>query len=361
MAIGKMECYRRTVIGDNMDGFTSSVDLHQDIRSFGRTYFQDGILWFNWSAAGFSLRFTGTKIIAQFHSNAPQTSDYAYLNVWIDGKPQPDLLLDQPQMRVILASQLDAAIPHTLTVRKRTNARASSAGISSLLICNGKAEAPPEIKSPLIEFIGDSLTVGYVASDFGPEADAWSTATEDVSHTYCPAVAQAFGAEYQVVAISGRGIVRNNGGDTDKLFPEIYGQLDLYNWPGREYSFSSQPDLLVVNLGSNDESDANRSLPVQEFQQGTASFLRSLRQKHPNSYILYTYGLQRNTLCQPIREIIEDFKAQNDSKISFFQFRQCSASELHLNHPVSSAYRARIGELVQAIQQLTGWEQKLSI
>lgn len=332
-----------------------NFNLQKEVLYFGRTYKKGSVQWFNWSGSGFSIRFRGSSVAAEFYSNAPDVKNFAYLKVYVDGVEQKDILLKEECQIVMLAEGLDATQQHTIEVRKRTNARSSTAGIGRLVLMDGTILEPEKPKERLIEFIGDSLTVGYMASKDGKSASAWSTTTEDVTGTYCPQVAQAFGAEYQVVAISGRGVVRNNGGDTNVLFPDIYREIDYYNNPGTPYDFALQPDVIVINLGTNDESDANKALPAEEFRQGLYSFLKEVRQYNPDAQILYTYGLVRVGLSSSIEEVIHQLQNEGDEKIHYLQLTQCESWELNLNHTVSTAYTSRGDAIIGKIREITGW------
>lgn len=331
-------------------------DLREDVRYFGRIYEKARIHWFNWSGSGFSVRFQGSSLVAEFYSNAPETKDLAYLKVYIDGQPQPDILLREECQMLTLAEGLDPQQEHTLEVRKRTNVRSSSAGLSRLVLMDGTILEPEPPKERCIEFVGDSLTVGYMASKEGKSARAWSTTTEDVTGTYCPQIAAAFDAQYQVVGVSGRGIVRNNGGDAEMLFPEIYRQLDPYNNPGVEYDFATHPDVIVINLGTNDESAANENLPPEEFRQGLYDFLKEVRQYHPDAQILYTYGLVRTGLSSHIEAVVTQLQSEGDDKLHYLQLTQCEKWELNLNHTVASGYASRGEEIIEKIRQITLWE-----
>lgn len=332
-----------------------NYDLDKEVLYFGRTYKKSNIRWMNWSGSGFSIRFQGSSVAAEFYSNAPDLKNYAYLKVYVDGVEQKDILLKEECQIVMLAEGLDAAQEHTVEVRKRTNARSSTAGIGRLVLMDGTILELEKPKERLIEFIGDSLTVGYVASKDGKSATAWSTTTEDVTKTYCPQIAQAFDAEYQVVAISGRGVVRNNGGDANVLFPDIYRELDYYNNPGVQYDFAAQPEVIVINLGTNDESDANKELSAQEFREGLYEFLKEVRQYNPEAQILYTYGLVRIGLSEDISEVISQLRDEGDEKIHYLQLAQCEKWELNLNHTVSSAYGSRGDAIIEKIREITGW------
>ncbi len=333
----------------------TEYDLEKEVLFFGRTYKKANIHWINWSGSGFSIRFQGSAVAAEFYSNAPDTRNLAYLKVYVDGVEQKDILLKEECQIVMLAENLDAGKEHTIEVRKRTNARSSTAGVSRLVLMDGTILAPEESKNRLIEFIGDSLTVGYVAAKDGKMATAWSTTTEDVTGTYCPQIAQAFDAEYQVVAISGRGVVRNNGGDGNIVFPDIYRELDTYNNPGVAYDFARQPDVIVINLGTNDESDANKDLPAEEFRQGLYNYLKEVRQYNPDAQILYAYGLVRVGLSQTIEETVAQLQAEGDAKLHYLQLEQCQSWELNLNHTVSTAYESRGNAIIEKIREITGW------
>lgn len=331
------------------------LDLEKDVLYFGRTYERGDIHWFNWSGSGFSIRFKGSAVAAEFCSNAPQVRDWAYLKVYVDGVEQEDVLLRETNQVVMLAEGLDGTKEHTVRVLKRTNVRSSTAGVGRLVLMDGTVLEPEKPKDRLIEFLGDSLTVGYVASKAGKTATAWSTTTEDVTGTYCPQIAAAFDAGYQVVAVSGRGVVRNNGGDGDVVFPDIYRELDIYNHPGVPYDFAKQPDVIVINLGTNDESAANQALPAEEFRQGLYAFLKEVRQYNPEAQILYTYGLVRIGLMEDISQVIRQLRDEGDEKIHYLRLEQCQAWELNLNHTVSTAYTCRGDAIIEKIREITGW------
>lgn len=341
---------------EEIDMTPVDLDIEKDALYFGRTYAKARIRWMNWSGSGFSVRFQGSGLAAEFYSNAPEARDWAYLKVYIDGVEQEDIRLNKDIQTVMLAENLDPTAEHTVEVRKRTNARSSTAGLSRLVLMGGKVLEPEQPKERLIEFLGDSLIVGYMAGKDGKTATAWSTMTEDITGTYCPQVAKAFGAEYQVVAISGRGIIRNNGGDSETTFPDIYKKRDIYNDPDTDYDFAVQPDVIVVNLGSNDESEANKNLPVKEFRKGLKAFLEDVRQSNPDAQILYTYGLVRVELSDDIQQVVNELREAGDDKIHYLQLEQCQKWELNLNHTVAKAYIPRGEAIIEKIQEITGWE-----
>lgn len=330
-----------------------SYNQATELRWFGRTYTEDGKTFFNWSASGFEFRFKGSGATAVIASNAPGGNNTAYIKIYIDGVEQPDVALTSKSMTITLAKGLDPNVEHTVRVLKRTNARSSSAALVSLKLTDGEKLAPNANATRLIEFIGDSITVGY-ATVAGSNT-TWSTATEDATKTYASQIAEAFGAEYMVTAISGRGVVRNTGGDTDKLLPAIYGYVDQYNNPGVEYDFARQPDVIVINLGTNDASSNNSSLTAVQFSAGLKAFLLDVRAKNPNAEIVYTYGMMTTKYMQQMQDVVKELAAAGDDKITFVKLTACKTTERAINHPTAEAYVSRGEALIEHIAEKTGW------
>jgi len=124
-----------------------------------------------------------------------------------------------------------------------------------LLSDGGKMLNAPKRSSRRIEFIGNSITCGY-----GIEADSarekFTYDTENHYYTFAARTARALGAEYHVVARSGIGMYRNYGGPTegtpDGCLPALYDRTLFYD-ADEKWDFSSfQPDVVCVNLGTND-------------------------------------------------------------------------------------------------------------
>lgn len=329
-----------------------TYDLNTEVRYYGRTYIDGPVAWFNWSGSGFSVSFTGSGLSAMIHSNAPGGDNIAYLSVYVDGVETDQFRLVGQKREFSLASGLDPSVEHTVKVIKRTNARSSTAGVSVIRLYDGKKLAPEPEAGRLIEFVGDSLTVGYAAAAMPGVTEAWSTATEDVTRTYIPAVAEAFGADYSVIAISGRGVVSNYGGEPNRLLPDLYPLTDDYNWPGAKWNFERKADVIVINAGTN---DATASVGTVEMKTGCVAFIKEIRELNPDAEIIWTYGLTTTSLMKPIKDAVEEVRAGGDTKVSFFQFDICRGADLALGHPTSWGYSARAESLIDAIAAATGW------
>jgi len=324
------------------------VDLATDVRFFGRTYEEAGTYYINWTESGFEFNFNGTGAEATFESNAPGGAHTAYIRIYVDGKePGQTVAITESMQTVTLCSGLKKG-SHTVRVIKRTNARSSSLGVTDItLLKNGVIEAPSAAYDRRIEFVGDSLTVGYGTQGNSSTAE-WSTATEDGSVTYAALTAKALKAEYNVIAVSGRGLAHNTGGDTDKLMPSLYPMLDQYNNPGVEWDFSKfVPHVIVINLGTNDHHTSTED----EVTAATTAFLKDVRKHNPDAHIIFAYEFSGNKMASAIKKAVS---AVGDSKITYLALP--TATEKVLGHPAKSAHQAAAKVLTAEIQKVTGWK-----
>ena len=80
------------------------------------------------------------------------------------------------------------------------------------------------------------------------------------------------GAEVSTIAASGRGVIRNYGGDTLGTMPMLYPQT-LTNVATPLWDFHIQPQAVVINLGTNDISN-NKGDPGDAFRDTYVDLLR---------------------------------------------------------------------------------------
>ncbi|KAJ4345242.1 uncharacterized protein N0V89_011372 [Didymosphaeria variabile] len=171
---------------------------------------------------------------------------------------------------------------HTVELRKRSEALYGSIFVGN--VTTDGTLGPDVRRNRKIEFIGDSITVGYGMDGVFPCTN--SAELEDNPNTYAVLAAESLKAEYDIVAWSGIGLVRNTAygipGDVTMTSRWTkYGAQDADN----SYTFpaSETPDAVVIALGTNDFSnDGNReALDVGNFTSATASFIRTVQGHYP--------------------------------------------------------------------------------
>lgn len=324
------------------------VDITTDVRYFGRTYYQNSTYWFNWTASGFEFTFNGTGAEATLETESRGEEHTAFIKIYIDGKEQTkSIAITDSMQTVTLCKGLKSGV-HTVRVVKRTNGRSASLGLMDItLLKGGTIEAPPAAKERRIEFVGDSITVGYGVLATSATA-VWSTKTEDGTQTYAALAGNALHAEYNVVAISGRGLAHNTGGDTDKLMPALYTGTDGYNNAGAAWDFNSfQPHVVVVNLGTNDHSTSTES----EVTAAATAFLKTIRKNNPSAYIIVAYGMMGNKMEGALKSAVS---ACGDNKISYLALK--IAENRLLGHPDKTSHQENALLLEKEIRRLTGWK-----
>src|SRR6185437_9930940 len=174
-----------------------------------------------------------------------------------------------------------------------------------------------------IEFVGDSITCGYGV--LGPDqSSCFSNDTEAETRGWAALTAQAFGAAHSAIAYSGKGVIRNNGGDTTELMPVLFERtlVDAADaWGFTSYT----PDVVVIDLGTNDFAQGD---PGQAFVTGYEAFVAQIRGHYPDAWIVvaqspmlsdgYPQGaMLRTKSAAYLNEIVNDRKAAGDTRITF--------------------------------------------
>ncbi len=338
-------------------------DIENEVRWIGRTYVGgNGEHYFNWTNSGFEFAFYGTGATAQLESSNPGGTHTAYLVVYVDGvRASKDIEMNFRKATVVLADGL-APGNHTLKVVKRTNGRSSTAALRRLWVHEeGSKLAPPEQPCRKMQFIGASITVGYGTINTG--ASTWSTATEDGTVTFAALTAEYFGADNQTVAISGRGVVRNNGGDSKKVAPLLYKCIDYTMCPDYESGLTPgvlydqsqyQADVVVIDVGGNDSTVAD--LDPAEFQAGCKAFIKQVRAAQPSAAIIYVHGFTRLGLIEEIQAAVAEVRAEGDNKVYFQQLATITSSEKYIGHPTAAAHADRAQTLIAKVAEVTGWK-----
>lgn len=331
--------------GSNKEENTLEYSLEKEVRFFGRTYEADGVYWFDMTLSGFEFSFNGTGAQAVLCTESGGADHTAYIKVYVDGAKAISMAINEDMQTVTLAKNLKKG-QHTVRVVKRTNARSSSAGLYSLTLTKGGTKlAPPAEKKRKMEFIGDSLTVGYGAIATSATTK-WSTATEDGTQTFAALTADHFNAEAQTVAVSGRGVVHNVDGDSDKLLPELFEYADLYH-SSQKWDFSRyQPDVVVINAGTNDKATTQ-----VEMKTAMSSFIKNVRSKYKNAYIVLAYSPSSNDFTNTYKSIV-----QGQSKMSFVSLPVLSAEQVVLGHPNTAGHKLWAQTLEKHIESLGVWK-----
>lgn len=183
---------------------------------------------------------------------------------------------------------------------------------------NPQLLAAPERPELKIEFIGNSITCGY-----GTEADSaqvhFSYDTENHTLTYAYITGENLNADVNVVARSGIGIYRYYGGareGTDMNMPDEYDNTLLYVPDYKWHHSSFHPDIICINLGTNDTSLDNYDISL--YEKRYAEFLGHLRELHPDAKIvLLTGSMMSGKALDDVKGALDRLAASDDKVLRF--------------------------------------------
>jgi lysophospholipase L1-like esterase len=256
-----------------------------------------------------------------------------------------------------LATGLAAGV-HTVELYRQTEGPQGDSQLLSLTVGDGALMAPPEGPVRLIEVIGDSITCGYGA--LGAVADTECFSTESHFDTYESVAARALGAEVSTIAASGRGVIRNYGGDTTDTMPMVY-ERTLSNEATPLWDFHIQPQAVVINLGTNDISN-NKGDPGMAFRDTYLALVQTVRAKYPDAFIVCLIGpllsgADLATIQGHLRAVVDTRVAAGDTRIEFFDQVAAQTSDKYAcqYHPNVAENMLMGTQLAAELSAKLGW------
>ena len=290
-------------------------------------YDEDGIYWCSLSGSGFECHYKGNglniKLVGDKSAEIPDNDlNWARYALYVDGERKIEGQLDSITKTLTLEGEIDADIK----LIKLSECAMSNLGIYPI-ICDGVITPIPDKKLKL-EIIGDSITCGYGVDVNDPNI-GFKTATEDFTKAYSYKTALLLDADVRAFSISGWGIISGyvDSPDkpplTDQLLPPYYTKLGFshqkfddrdglepqnINWDFSRYV----PDLIVVNLGTNDNSwctghEERYAKYVDEY----AKFLNTVHSCNPTSKILCVMGIMLDEIAPYMEKAVELFREQS--------------------------------------------------
>lgn len=341
----------------------------------GRTYLNDDTLWTAFSGSGAEFTYTGKKlditITGDYASTAGNDENYARVAIYVNGERVIDDMLNEKE-KTYTAFESDTAKSVDVQIIKLSECAMSTFGIKPIKIADGEKIEPAKAKDLKIEFIGDSITCGYGVDDEDKEHH-FKTSTEDVTKAYAYKTAQALNADYSMVSISGYGIISGYTDDGKKkpeqTIPQYYDKLgfsynkfaDSLEVASLEWDFDNyKPDIVVINLGTNDMSYATSDTTRAEFEEGYMEFLKQVRSHNPDAYIFCTYGVMGNTLLRNIKNVCEQYSAATgDTRVRFFTLamQDENANGIAADwHPSEKTHEICAEKAVRSIKETLGME-----
>lgn len=313
-----------------------------------------GEVRFDWSGTYADVVLVGSKL-----TMVASDSGLNYFNVMVDGSQHAIVKTEgkEPQRVVLFEGEGGT---HHIRLQRRTE---GFNGLTTVCSFEAEGELVAEADQPRkrhIEFIGDSLTAGY-GTDSASGSEPYTPETQNCNLAYGCYIARYFDADYNLVAHSGQGVVRNYGDEkttSDYTMLQRYGLLFDEADSSRKYDFSHStytPDLVVIFLGTNDFS----TQPWPSYEQYSAGYENLIGQ------VRAVYGAQMPILCvssyvfEPTFEYVWRI-AQGGENLhfacilpeAFARPSELGASE----HPNRVGQQKMAMMLIPYVSTITGWD-----
>ncbi len=313
----------------------------ENVKILGRgKYLEDkGALWFGLTDSGVEFTFTGKEVNIDLLADGNGANDGVRIKTYGDGELKSDFMLQEKKLTYNLEFAEEGT--HTFTLLKASECENGTVRIDSIRT-DAESIAPTPAKERAIEFIGDSITCGY-GVDAPNENEHFSTRTEDGTKTYAYKTAQALDMDYSMVSFSGFGIISgyatNGKRNTTSTVPQYYDKLGFSWWTdfdngdpqmsAVDWDFNAfTPDVIVVNLGTNDNSyingvktSADKQAEREAYTAEYKEFIKLLREKNPDAYILCTLGIMGQELYDYMAKAVDEYVSETgDENVSAFKF-----------------------------------------
>lgn len=346
---------------EEVESMTLTIpELVGKYKTQGRTTIINNLLMVDYSASGieFSANCEGNVSLI-FNATKLKSGDEGgcYFTVIVDGVKQArDFchITATGDTTVTIAENLSYGT-HRFEIYRQTEIERATVGIKSINL-SGEFLPAPQYNDMYIEIIGDSAVTAYgnlAENNVVSDASAPNPKYQDVTQGYAYLTARELGADWSIVAQQGRGA---KYGFTTENLQDIYPKLRYNKDKTTDYDFAREPDYVIAALGTNDlytynktkyGYDANNTL--DDVKQGYKDMLALLREKNPNSIIIWAgidYVAELEILAKAVVE-------EAGGKEKGYYSVKLSADKLGGNsHPSSASHITMAKELSTFIKEV---------
>ena len=359
--------------------YMTNIDIN-DLIWNGRYLDHEGIRYFDYSASGFCFVMKGRRARAVIVSDAEawEEANKAVLGVFVTEGEDTSLkaIPEEPAQRVTLKEgenhitlfESDEEKTVCIQVMKFSEAAFAYAGLKGLEIDGAMVSGPSTRTGLKLEFIGDSITCGYGIEGVW-EKDTFTTQQERPDKAYAFLTAKALGADLQLCSWSGIGLISNYVDPETIMLPDTHWLMQS-NWPYTDKWLSLrlglepevwdssrfEPDIVVINLGTNDISwvrgiEDRRLNYVAQLRQ----LIEAVHRRSPKASILCCLGIMGEALNDSVKEAVDlfskDFPAVKAKALAFTQ--QLESDGIGADwHPSPVTHKKAASILTSAIGKL---------
>lgn len=355
----------------------------QNLKVHGRTTEQRAPLTLFWTGSAIELEATGSELWVEVES------DYdihePWISILINGVPVSRQMVTAGRYWICIFRGMSEGTVKNVRIVKDVQAMSADPGclLQFHALKSDGAFLPVEEKPYKIEFIGDSITSGEGAIGAKAEED-WIPMWFSAIHNYTYMTAEAMNADYRVISQSGWGVLTSWDNNPNNNIPDYYeqvcgllsGENNQAIGAGDPYDFESwQPDVVVINLGSNDggafqtpewrdpvtgkvhkqrlnEDGSYHEEDLTAFENAVDRFLVKLRKNNLKAQLVLAYGMLGFPMMPAIYRAVDRYtKRTGDRRVSVLQLPDTTEETIGARtHPGELSHRRAAETLTEYLQ-----------
>ena len=251
-------------------------DILQNVKVYGRTTVLSTGIACDFSAAGieFNAYIEGklTVVVSVSKGVADSRTDDCYFTLYIDGVRSPNRLkADASKDTVLELADFENGGVHNVKLIRQTEARNALAEIKTVGFTGYFEKAPANAKY-YIEVLGASNSAGYGnLTDISDANQALKSVYQDATQSYAYMTPQALGADCSLFSVSGIGIVK---GFRSYPIGKVFEANSYYRDTESLYKPERRPDLIILAVGSNDET---KGTSLADYGAATSDLIMQVR------------------------------------------------------------------------------------
>lgn len=355
------------------------------VKVHGRTTGSLSPLVLFWTGSAIELNAAGSELWVEVEAHYDQYEPW--ISILINGAPVSRMMVTAGRHWICVFRGMNGQAVKNVRIVKDVQAMSGDLGCSLRIhaVKGDGAFHPTAQASHRIEIIGDSITSGEGAIGAKQEED-WIPMWFSAIDNYTAMTADALNADYRVISQSGWGVLTSWDNNPHNNIPAYYEQVcgvlagadnealgahepnDFAAW---------QPDVVVVNLGTNDGGafhsaewrdpstgvtykqrlNADGSYNTEDiaaFEAAAEQFLAKLRQCNRNAHIVWAYGMLGTPMMPAIRSAVDAYVLRSgDRKVSICELPNMTDETAGArSHPGRQAHLQAAVVLTKHIERL---------
>jgi lysophospholipase L1-like esterase len=259
-----------------------------------------------------------------------------------------------------------AGASHTVELVRRTETFSQYNEFLGFQLEQGKKLLPLSRSQRRIEFIGNSITCGYGIEAGGTTEDP-TPENQNVTLAFSGVTARNFSADQLIFCRSGIGMYRsgNTEGPSADAMINVYDRLNMYDQDKKWDYTSFVPQVVVIDLGTNDFNGAGADSTL--FTQAYETFVTRVRSNYPIAKIFAVVGPMMGgdeliRIKSYLTSMVDRLNKAGDSNVYFFELTGqgcCGVGSYY--HPSVGQAKMNARELTEFIESKTDWKARPAV